>query len=158
MSRTPDQRVYSSGSYRAYGFGQCYVSLGAPDSDDFAFTKCDDEGNFEFTNIPTGNLRVTVFDQWNDLLVDGLSTSIKGRRPPVSAAAQATAWKFPSRNGGRISPAVSSSTRAVTGSRRTTSPACRWRRTTSATATAATWASTTPIWPATRDSTKSSRS
>ncbi len=77
MSRTPDQRVYSSGSNDAYSFTQCYVGMGAPDSEDFAFTKCDPEGNFEFTGIPSGNLRVTVFDQWNDLLVDGLSTPIK---------------------------------------------------------------------------------
>ncbi|WP_244617332.1 choice-of-anchor Q domain-containing protein [Sulfurimicrobium lacus] len=77
MSRTPDQRVYSSGSYDAYSFAQCYVSLGAPDSDDFAFTKCNPDGTFSFTGIPLGNLRVTVFDQWNDLLVDGLSTPIK---------------------------------------------------------------------------------
>ena len=79
MSRTPDQRVYGSGSYAMYGFGQAYVSLGAPDSDDFAFTTADDEGNFQFNGVPTGNLRVTVFDQWNDLLVDGLSTPIKAQ-------------------------------------------------------------------------------
>ena len=77
MSRTPDQRVYSSGSYDAYGFGQCYVSLGAPDSADFAFTKCNADGTFSFEGLPQGNFKVTVFDQWNDLLVDGLSTPIK---------------------------------------------------------------------------------
>lgn len=88
MSRTPDQRVYSSGSYDSYSFAQCYVSLGAPDSDDFAFAKCNPDGTFAFTNIPTGNLRVTVFDQWNDLLVDGLSTPIKAAATgPGSSAA-----------------------------------------------------------------------
>jgi hypothetical protein len=88
MSRTPDQRVYSSGSYDSYSFAQCYVSLGTPDGDDFSFTKCNDDGTFEFTGIPTGNLRVTVFDQWNDLLVDGLSTPIKAAATgPGSSAA-----------------------------------------------------------------------
>ena len=88
MSRTPDQRVYSSGSYDAYSFAQCYVSLGAPDSDDFAFAKCNPDGTFAFTGIPLGNLRVTVFDQWNDLLVDGLSTPIKAASAgPGSSAA-----------------------------------------------------------------------
>ncbi len=77
MSRTPDQRVYSSGSYDMYSFAQCYVSLGSPDSADFAFAKCNPDGTFTFANVPRGNLRVTVFDQWNDLLVDGLSTPIK---------------------------------------------------------------------------------
>lgn len=77
MSRTPDQRVYSSGDYASYSFTQCYVSLGAPDGDDFAFTKCNPDGTFTFSGIPRGNLKVTVFDQWNDLLVDGLSTPIK---------------------------------------------------------------------------------
>lgn len=88
LSRTPDQRVYSSGSYDIYSFAQCYVSLGAPDSDDFAFAKCNPDGTFAFNNIPTGNLRVTVFDQWNDLLVDGLSTPIKAvSTGPGSSAA-----------------------------------------------------------------------
>jgi uncharacterized repeat protein (TIGR01451 family) len=77
MSRTPDQRVYSSGSYDTYGFAQCYVSLGAPDAADFAFTKCNDDGTFSFTGLPQGDFKVTVFDQWDDLLVDGLSTPIK---------------------------------------------------------------------------------
>lgn len=88
MSRTPDQRVYSSGSYDAYSFAQCYVSLGAPDTDDFAFAKCNPDGTFQFNNIPLGNLRVTVFDQWNDLLVDGLSTPVKAvSTGPGSSAA-----------------------------------------------------------------------
>jgi hypothetical protein len=77
MSRTPDQRVYSSGSYDMYSFAQCYVSLGSPDGADFAFAKCNPDGTFQFTGIPQGNMKVTVFDQWNDLLVDGLSTPIK---------------------------------------------------------------------------------
>ncbi|MGH8264461.1 MAG: Ig-like domain-containing protein, partial [Steroidobacteraceae bacterium] len=91
MSRTPDQRVYSSGSYDMYSFAQCYVSLGAPDSADFAFTKCDGDGKFTFENVPRGNMKVTVFDQWNDLLVDGLSTPVgvpsdpnNPNPPPVS--------------------------------------------------------------------------
>ena len=76
MSRTPDERLYGSGSYDSFSFTQCYVSLGDTDGEDFAFTKCDSEGNFKFTGIPSGNWRVTVFDQWNDMLVDGLSTPV----------------------------------------------------------------------------------
>ena len=53
MSRTPDQRVYSSGSYDAYSFTQCYVSLGAPDGADFAFAKCDPDGNIPVHDIPS---------------------------------------------------------------------------------------------------------
>ena len=79
LSRTPDQRLYSSGSYDANGFTQCYVSLGDPDEEDFAFTKCDANGKFAFTGLPNGNWRITVFDQWNDLLVDGLSTPVAVR-------------------------------------------------------------------------------
>ncbi len=88
MSRTPDQRVYSSGSYDMYSFAQCYVSLGAPDSADFAFTKCNPDGTFQFSGIPKGNMKVTVFDQWNDLLVDGLSTPIKVDGDTIGSAAQ----------------------------------------------------------------------
>ena len=76
MSRTPDERLYSSGSNDSFAFTQCYVSLGDTDGEDFAFTKCDDKGNFTLTGIPDGSWRVTVFDQWNDMLVDGLSTPV----------------------------------------------------------------------------------
>ena len=76
LSRTPDERLYSSGDYTANSFTQCYVSLGEPDDLDFAFTKCNPDGTFSFSGIPDGQWRVTVFDQWNDLLVDGLSTPV----------------------------------------------------------------------------------
>jgi hypothetical protein len=76
MSRTPDQRLYSSGSRDALGFTQCYVSLGDPDDDDFAFTKCNSDGTFTLSGLPPGNWRITIFDQWNDQIVDGLSTPV----------------------------------------------------------------------------------
>jgi len=76
MSRTPDERLYGSGSFDSWYFTQCYVSVGDPDGEDFAFTKCDKQGNFKLTGIPSGSWRVTVFDKWNDMLVDGLSTPV----------------------------------------------------------------------------------
>jgi Bacterial Ig domain len=76
LSRTPDERLYSSGSHDTYYWTQCYVSFGDPDGEDFAFTKCADDGTFTLSGLPNGNWRVTVFDQWNDLLVDGLSTPV----------------------------------------------------------------------------------
>ncbi len=76
MSRTPDERIYSSGNYDMFSFTQCYVSLGDPDDEDFAFTKCDANGNFTLSGIPDGSWRITVFDQWNDILVDGLSVPV----------------------------------------------------------------------------------
>ena len=84
MSRTPDERLYSSGDNSSFSFTQCYVSFGDPDGEDFAFTKCDANGNFTLSGLPDGDWRVTVFDQWNDMLVDGLST-------PVRLASSATA-------------------------------------------------------------------
>jgi hypothetical protein len=74
MSRTPDERLYSSGDNSSFGFTQCYVSFGDPDGEDFAFTKCAGDGSFTLSGLPDGDWRVTVFDQWNDMLVDGLST------------------------------------------------------------------------------------
>jgi hypothetical protein len=76
MSRTPDERLFSSGDNSAFAFTQCYASIGDPDGEDFAFAKCDGTGRFTFTGIPNGSWRVTVFDQWNDMLVDGLSTPV----------------------------------------------------------------------------------
>jgi len=76
MSRTPDERLYSSGDNSSFSFTQCYASLGDPDGEDFAFAKCDSNGRFTFSGIPNGSWRITVFDQWNDMLVDGLSTPV----------------------------------------------------------------------------------
>jgi Bacterial Ig domain len=76
MSRTPDERLYGSGNHNSFFWTNCYVSFGDPDGEDFAFTKCDDKGNFTLTGLPAGTWRVTVFDQWNDMLVDGLSTPV----------------------------------------------------------------------------------
>src|SRR5467141_2283507 len=77
MSRTPDERLYSSGDNSSFAFTQCYVSIGDPDGEDFAFAKCDSNGNFTLSGLPDGDWRVTVFDQWNDVLVDGLSTPVR---------------------------------------------------------------------------------
>jgi hypothetical protein len=76
MSRTPDERLYSSGSNDSFAFTQCYISVGDPDGEDFAFTKCASDGTFTLAGIPDGNWRITAFDQWNDQLVDGLSTPV----------------------------------------------------------------------------------
>ena len=74
LSRTPDQRLYPSGSRDAFAWTQCWVSLGDPDGEDFSFTKCDANGNFTFNQVPGGNWRLTIGDQWNDQIIDGLST------------------------------------------------------------------------------------
>jgi hypothetical protein len=74
MSRTPDQRLYPSGSHDALYWTQSWVSLGDPDAEDFMFTWCDANGNFKFTGVPGGNWRLTIGDQWNDQIIDGLST------------------------------------------------------------------------------------
>ncbi len=77
LSRTPDERLYSTGSHDTYYWSQCYVSFGDPDGEDFIFTKCNGDGTFTLTGVPAGDWRVTVFDQWNDALVDGLSTPVR---------------------------------------------------------------------------------
>jgi hypothetical protein len=77
MSRTPDERLYSSGDNSSFAFTQCYVTVGDPDAEDFAFAKCDSTGHFTLSGLPEGDWRITVFDQWNDMLVDGLSTPVR---------------------------------------------------------------------------------
>ena len=76
LSRTPDERLYSSGSHDTYAFSQCYVSFGDPDGEDFAFAKCNDDGTFTLSGLPDGQWRLTVFDRWNDQILDGLSTPV----------------------------------------------------------------------------------
>jgi len=77
LSRTPDERLYSSGSHDTFYWTQCYVSVGDPDGEDFAFTKCAADGTFTLSGLPDGDWRITTFDQWNDQLVDGLSTPVR---------------------------------------------------------------------------------
>jgi hypothetical protein len=76
LSRTPDQRLYSSGNRAALAFTQCFVSLGDPDGADIAFAKCDADGNFDFKGIPAGNWKITTFDQWNDQIIDGITQPV----------------------------------------------------------------------------------
>ena len=38
--------------------------------------KCDPNGNFSFTNLPDGNYGAVVFDQWNDIILDGSSHAV----------------------------------------------------------------------------------
>ena len=77
LSRPPDERIYGSSSRDAFAWTQCFVSVGDPDGEDFAFTKCAADGTFTLTGIPDGDWRITTFDQWNDQLVDGLSTPVR---------------------------------------------------------------------------------
>jgi hypothetical protein len=86
MSRTPDERLYGSGTHDSFAYTQCYVSIGDPDGAEFGFTKCDANGNFDFTNVPQGNWKITTFDQWNDQVVDGISTAV-GMCDPKSSTA-----------------------------------------------------------------------
>ena len=90
LSRTPDQRLYPSGSRAGFAWTQCWVSLGDPDGEDFEFTFCDAEGNFKFTNVPGGNWRLTIGDQWNDQIIDGLSTPANVGCVPVPPASTCT--------------------------------------------------------------------
>jgi len=77
MSRTPDQRTYSSETYDNYSFTTCYISVGPADGPHFALEKCDANGNVTFTNMPAGTFQLTVFDQWNDIILDGLVGTVQ---------------------------------------------------------------------------------
>ncbi len=96
MSRTPDQRTYDSESYDHYNFTQCYVSVGPADAEDFAFQPCvltagtdgKTHATATFTGMPAGTFKMTVFDQWNDIMLDGLVGT-------VEIGAGTTVKKFP---------------------------------------------------------------
>src|SRR5258706_13068 len=77
MSRPSDERLYGSGSRDSFGYTQCYVSLASPDGVEISFAKCRDDGSFTLTGIPAGDWRVTIFDQWNDQIVDGITTPVR---------------------------------------------------------------------------------
>ena len=94
MSRTPDERLYGSNTNDSFAFTQCYVSFGDPDGEDFAFTKCNSDGTFTLAGLPDGDWRITIFDQWNDMLVDGLSTPVRISSPTTNLGQLATSqWQ-----------------------------------------------------------------
>jgi hypothetical protein len=90
QSRSPQEQLFSSAVYptnsggnngdaRNYGmlnYTNCYAALGDSDGATIALAKCDPGGNFTFSNVPSGNYGVVVFDQWNDLIVDGSSHAL----------------------------------------------------------------------------------
>ena len=90
MSRTPDERTYDTETYDAFRFSNCYAALSVPDQQTFAFTKCDSDGNFTFNNLPDGTYQLAVFDQWNDIMLDGLvnAVPINGVTPVTVTATQ----------------------------------------------------------------------
>jgi len=94
MSHPSDERLYSSGTWDAFGYTQCFASLGSPDGADFTFAKCDENGVFTLNNVPAGDWRLTVFDQWNDVIVDGISTPVR-----VGGSTNATLCHGPSSSG-----------------------------------------------------------
>jgi hypothetical protein len=77
MSRPADERLYGTGTRDTFSYTQCFVSLGSPDGGDISFAKCADDGTFTLSGIPAGDWRVTVFDQWNDQIVDGITTPVR---------------------------------------------------------------------------------
>jgi hypothetical protein len=84
QGRSPDERLFTSGvfpqgdpgNYAPLSYTTCWATIGDTDGVTFGLSKCDANGNFTFTGIPDGNWGVTVFDQWNDLLVDGSSRAV----------------------------------------------------------------------------------
>jgi len=93
MSRPSDERLYSSGNRDTFGYTLCYASLGSPDGADIAFTKCDENGRFTLNGIPAGDWRLTIFDQWNDQIVDGISTPVHVSGNVEMGEVAVHAWK-----------------------------------------------------------------
>ena len=87
MARPPNEYLSDSSvnplgdpvNYQSLAHTQCFISLGDPDGETFAFTKCDQNGNFTFPPVPDGDYALVAFDQWLDLIVDGTSKSVSVR-------------------------------------------------------------------------------
>jgi hypothetical protein len=93
MSRTPDQRTFSSETYDQYSFTQCYVSVGPADAEDFAIQKCNADGTVSFTDMPNGVFKISVFDQWNDIMLDGLVSTVSIDGDTATKVFPVTQWR-----------------------------------------------------------------
>ena len=98
QGRSPSEQLYSSGvfpqgdarNYAMLAYTNCYASIGDSDGATIAFAKCDPNGNFSFTGLPDGNYGVVIFDQWDDIILDGSS------RPANVTGGQTLNLEFPS--------------------------------------------------------------
>lgn len=72
FDRPPGQGIYDSGGREAQGFTRCEVGLSANagDGETIAMTECDDQGNFDLKNVPSGTYGLFVFDQWLDQIIN----------------------------------------------------------------------------------------
>lgn len=52
------------------------AAIGDSDGATIGLAKSDPNGNFSFTNLPDGNYGVVIFDQWNDIILDGSSHAV----------------------------------------------------------------------------------
>ncbi len=95
MSRAPDERTYSSGTYDHYSFTNCYVSVGPADAEDFAMGTCDSNGTVTLTGMPAGTFKIAVFDQWNDIMLDGLvgTVTVDQAKPTTDIEFPVTQWR-----------------------------------------------------------------
>ena len=90
QGRSPSEQLFGGnvfpfgdpGNYAALNYTTCYAALGDSDGATIALSKCDADGNFSFDGIagtpglPDGNYGIVIFDQWDDLIVDGSSHAV----------------------------------------------------------------------------------
>jgi len=89
QARSPNENLYGSnvfpfgttGNYSPLAYTTCYAAIGDTDGATIALAKCDPDGNFTFgaTNgltLPDGDYGIVLFDQWDDLIVDGSSHQV----------------------------------------------------------------------------------
>jgi hypothetical protein len=101
MSRSPDQRTFDSGTSDHYAFTQCFVSVGPADAEDFAFQPCVTTTGTDmkphtfatFTGMPPGTFKMTVFDQWNDIMLDGLVGTVEIGNGSTAKKFPVTQWR-----------------------------------------------------------------
>jgi hypothetical protein len=102
MSRTPDQRTYDTESYDHYSFTQCYVSIGPADAEDFDIEPCvfttdpttgKTHATATFTGMPAGTFKMSVFDQWNDIMLDGLVGTVEINGSNTKKIFPVTQWR-----------------------------------------------------------------
>lgn len=86
MSHPSNVAQFDSGSYKLLSSTYCRVTLNpgsGGNGSTIAATECNEDGSFQFNNVPPGTYQAAVFDKWLDQIIQTVAVTV-----PAAAAPQ----------------------------------------------------------------------